>query len=39
MVRRIKEKGKASRWVVMGPDTGMFAEEPPTTKGKRSNFS
>jgi len=39
MVRRIKHKDNPDRWVVMGPDTAMFSEEPPPPKGKRSSYN
>ena len=38
MVRRINENGKASRCIVVEPETAMFSEEPPKNKGKRSSF-
>jgi len=39
MVIRVKEKGKASRWEVVGLETAIFAEEPPPPKGKRTSFN
>ncbi len=39
MVIKIEEKGKGSRWEVVGLETAIFAEEPPPRKGKRSDFN
>jgi len=38
MVIKTKEKGQASRWIVIRTDAATFAEEPPPPKGKRSSF-